>query len=268
MHDDFRLFHIKDKLELGLEYHYHEFDKIVIFISGSVTYMMEGTAYFLKPWDILLVGHDQVHRPIIDASAPYERIVLWINPNFLQQHSADGYSLSHCMELARARGFALIRMLAQERAEIIKLLYATESALASDEFAHDLLARTSLLQFLILLNRLADKDNTVQNPSAYMCDPKLSEILAYINNNLCADLSIDALSHKFFMSNSYLMHKFKAMTGYTAHSYITQKRLICSAELIKGGSPVVEASSASGFSDYSSFLRAFKKMFGCRPGEL
>ena len=75
--EDFRLFHIRDQVELELGYHYHEFDKIVVFLTGNVTYVVEGKAYFLKPWDILLVPHNQIHRPIIDPSEPYERIILW-----------------------------------------------------------------------------------------------------------------------------------------------------------------------------------------------
>ena len=62
LNEDFRLFHIRDKIELELNYHYHEFDKIVVFLSGRVTYVVESKAYFLNPWDIVLVPHGQIHR--------------------------------------------------------------------------------------------------------------------------------------------------------------------------------------------------------------
>ena len=75
--EDFRLFHIRDQVELELGYHYHEFDKIVVFLTGNVTYVVEGKAYFLKPWDILLVPHNQIHRPIIDPAAQKPRIIRW-----------------------------------------------------------------------------------------------------------------------------------------------------------------------------------------------
>ena len=42
--EDFRLFHIRDQVELELGYHYHEFDKIVVFLTGNVTYVVEGKA--------------------------------------------------------------------------------------------------------------------------------------------------------------------------------------------------------------------------------
>ena len=77
LREDFRLFHLKDSRAQKLDYHYHEFDKLVIFLGGKVTYVVEGVTYFLKPWDIVLIQHNLIHRPIIHAEEPYERAVLW-----------------------------------------------------------------------------------------------------------------------------------------------------------------------------------------------
>lgn len=268
LNEDFRLFHIRDQIELEFEYHYHEFDKLVVFLSGCVNYIMEGKSYFLKPWDILLVSHNQIHRPVIDPCEPYERIILWMNTDYLRSHSADGDDLLHCFALARSREFALIRPAVQDRHKIMQLLRETVDARNSRDFAHDLLSRTFFLQFMILLNRIAVKDATIENTDAYKCDPKFDEIIAYINDHLDENLSLDALCAKFFISKSYLMHRFKEMAGCTAHSYIQQKRLIHAAELIRSGMPVLLASSQCGFNDYSAFLRAFKKTFDTTPREL
>ena len=45
LHSDFKLFHIKDKKNQEFEFHYHDFNKVIIFLSGKVTYLIEGTAY-------------------------------------------------------------------------------------------------------------------------------------------------------------------------------------------------------------------------------
>ena len=70
---DFRLVHLKDSLAQKIDYHYHEFDKLVIFLGGKVTYVVEGVTYFLKPWDIVLIQHNLIHRPIIHA----EESMIW-----------------------------------------------------------------------------------------------------------------------------------------------------------------------------------------------
>ena len=54
--EQFRLFHLKDQTRKEFSYHYHDFHKVVIFISGKAAYHIEGKAYQLKPWDILLVN--------------------------------------------------------------------------------------------------------------------------------------------------------------------------------------------------------------------
>ena len=79
----FRLFHLKDTLAQKLQPHYHEFDKIILPLGGGVTYVVEGVAYFLKPWDMLLVQHNLIHRVAIDPDAPYERIVTTNSVSFL-----------------------------------------------------------------------------------------------------------------------------------------------------------------------------------------
>lgn len=268
LNEDFRLFHCRDQKELDFAYHYHEFDKLVVFLSGRVNYIMEGKSYYLQPWDILLVSHNQIHRPIIDPCEPYERIILWINTSYLLEHSTADDNLLQCFELALKRDFALIRPNAAMRHKIMQLLRDTEDALNSAEFAQDLLSRTYFLQFMILLNRISTLDATNQNTDTYKSDPKFDGIIAYINDNLDADLSLDSLCARFFISKSFLMHRFKEMAGCTAHSYIQQKRLLRSAELIREGTPVMTACSQCGFNDYSAFLRAFKKVFDTTPREL
>ena len=79
LNTNFKLFHLKDKKAQNFEFHYHDFNKIIIFISGKVTYHIEGKSYELKPWDILLINNHDIHKPVIDPSEAYERIIIWVN---------------------------------------------------------------------------------------------------------------------------------------------------------------------------------------------
>ena len=62
LNEQFRLFHLKDQTRKEFSYHYHDFHKVVIFISGKAAYHIEGKAYQLKPWDILLVNRHHLPR--------------------------------------------------------------------------------------------------------------------------------------------------------------------------------------------------------------
>ena len=87
--EDFRLFHLNDLNSRTYNFHHHDFLKIMILLSGNVTYVVEGRSYPLIPWDIVLVDRGQVHRPVVDTAQPYERILLYLSPSFLEKYSVS-----------------------------------------------------------------------------------------------------------------------------------------------------------------------------------
>ncbi len=264
--EDFRLFHLKDSRAQKLDYHYHEFDKLILMLGGRVTYLVEGVTYFLQPWDILLVQHNLIHRPIIDPSEPYERVVIWLGQDWLAARSDPGEALDACFDAARRRGFHLLRTGPERRLQYMGDIQRLEEALHSGEFGASRLADTLCQQILIQVNRDLLRDRTAQEETdSYRVDPKIEEVLRYISANLDGDLTVGALARRFYLSRYYLMHRFKSVTGYTIHQYISQKRLLQAGELIRSGLPVMKAAEQVGFSEYSTFLRAFRNTFHMNP---
>lgn len=268
LNEDFRLFHLKDSRAQKLEYHYHEFDKLVLFLGGKVTYTVEGVDYYLQPWDILLVQHNMIHLPVIEASEPYERIVIWLGREWLQSRSDPDAALDTCFHAARQQGFHLLRVDAEHRLRYMQVMQRLEEALCSSEFGASRLADTLCQQLLIEVNRDFLRRNTAAaEPNSFRRDPKIEEILQYIAAHLQEDLSVEQLSGNFYISRYYLMHRFKEVTGYTVHQYINQKRLLYAGELIRQGLPVMKAAEQAGFTEYSTFLRAFRNTFHVSPRE-
>ncbi|WP_040213915.1 AraC family transcriptional regulator [Clostridium polynesiense] len=262
---DFELFHIKDQKSMEFDYHHHDFHKIVVFISGKVTYYIEGKAYVLKPWDILLVGNTEIHKPSIDSSEVYERIVLWVYPEFLEKNNTKLSNLMACFNKAREEEYHLIRMSRDKVNTIKALLKDLEEAKHSSDFAGDILKNSLFIQFIIQLNRIFLNTDSSKEVKEIEYDENISSIINYINSHLDEELSIDSLSTKFYMSRYYLMHKFKKETGTSLYSFIIQKRLILAKSLIRQGLPMFQVAAQSGFGDYSTFVRAFKKRFGMSP---
>lgn len=265
LNDDFRLFNLHDQKEININLHLHDFCKIIIFISGSVTYYIEGTAYRLKPWDILLVNRDTIHKPLIDTNAPYKRMILWLKPSFLQKHSNTNSNLATCFELAQQRQFHLLRMSPKLQLTIKSLISQINTAYHEQSFGHDLLTNSLLLQFIIYLNRISLENSLTPADIDIEYDETINKILQYIDTNITEDLSIEQLSSVFFLSKYYLMRKFKQHTGFSIHQYVLQKRLIAANQLLRAGKPVITACLESGFNDYANFTRAFKKMYGLSP---
>lgn len=266
LHEDFRLFHLRDSRAQEVDYHYHEFDKVVLFLGGKVTYMVEGVTYFLKPWDILLIRRSMIHRPIIDPGQPYERVVIWLGRDYLAQRSDPGAALDECFETVREQGFHLLRPTPDRRLAYMDTIQALEAALRSQEFGAQRLSDLLCQQLMIGLNRDLRSSATAREvPESYRVDQKIEEILRYIAENLQEDLSVEALSKRFFLSRYYLMHRFKAVTGYTLHQYIRQKRILRAGELLRADTPVMKAAEQVGYTEYSTFLRAFQATFHVSP---
>jgi AraC-like DNA-binding protein len=265
LNEDFLFFKLRDKKKNEFEFHYHDFNKIIIFISGEVTYIIEGKSYKLKPWDIILVGRNDLHLPIISETATYERMILWLNPVFLQEHNKNNCNLLNCFELAKERKLNLIRTSKMDINSIKQNLTDLESAILDNSFGCDVLKNALFIELMVKINRLFLGMDLNKNMDDIQFDPRIEDILSYINLNLDADLSIDFLSNKFYLNKYYLMHLFKQETGYTLYSYIQKKRAIKAADLIKNGIQAGEVCSLCGFGDYSTFVRTFKKEFKLSP---
>ena len=257
--EDFRLFHINDQTKKDFSYHYHDFHKIIVFISGKVTYHIEGKAYHLKPRDILLVSQGAIHKPEIDPSVPYERYIFWIRDDLSCQE------LNTCFQKANDRSFNLVRADSALQERLKDLLPEIEQTLQNKHFGDTVLRNALFTQFMIYINRIFLRTSSSPDKKTYSSDTQVEQLLKYINRNLSENLTIDQLANRFFFSKYHMMRKFKNETGYTIHNYITSKRLLMARSLISQGMPVMKAAQASGFHDYTTFVRAYKKQFGKAP---
>lgn len=261
LEQDFRLFHIKDQTKREFSYHYHDFHKVIIFLSGKAAYHIEGKSYYLKPWDILLVNRHAIHKPEIDFSVPYERFVLWISDDI------KSTELLRCFQKAIDRSYNLIRLDSDTQEKLKQLLYELEAALKDEKFGSDLLGSALFTQFMVYVNRIFLEKQYIYDARSYSSDSQIEELLRYINHNLTEDLSIETLARKYYLSKYHMMRKFKEETGYTIHNYIISKRLLLARTKISEGIPILKAAQLSGFSDYTTFSRAYKKQFGTAPSQ-
>lgn len=262
---DFEFFHYKNEPGMEIGYHNHDFYEIFFFISGNVTYLIEGTSYRLKAGDILLVNNRELHKPVIEEGQPYERIVLWLNPELLKRQSMDGTDLTDCFESSSKLRHNLLRPEGEQSTLFKSILGRLEKAISNSSYGSSILQSLYVTEFIVCLNK-AFKDfpeNTAEVDVGY--NEKISSIISYINENLDSELSLDFISEKFYVSKYHLLREFKKYAGYTIHKYIRKKRLIKAKALLREGMQVSEVYIRCGFGDYSNFIRSFKQAYGLSP---
>lgn len=266
--EPFRVFHLRDNVSGEMSLHYHDFDKIIVFWGGKVNYMIEGCYYELKPRDIVLVGHGQIHRPVIDNQVPYERSILYISTEYLRRYLTQEYDPSLCFARAASEKSYVLRLPEAVRAEAERTLLRLERCSAGKQYGYELEMQLLFLTFMLEINRIVEGGRGFReiSPEAVF-NQKIVEILNYIGEHLTGEISVDGLADRFYVSKYHLMRTFKKETGYTIHRYITEKRMILAKEKLLSGSPAVKVSEECGYSDYSTFLRAFSQNTGMTPSE-
>ncbi len=259
---DYKLFHLRDTLGTKPDYHYHEFHKILLLISGSGSYVVDGKRYLLQPGDVVLVGRGCVHRPEFEQNAPYERYILYIDPEFLERYSDTECKLSACFS---SKSGHILRLNQPMQQELFSATERLEQELGSTEFGHTLLSRESLLRLVVQIGRFQRQENLPSPAPIITESDRILEILAYLDANLTEDLSIDHLAEQFYLSKYHMMRLFRRETGCTIHSYLTQRRLMLARDYIRRGFKTTDACFRSGFRSYCAFTRAYSKHYGTTP---
>ena len=260
--ENFRLFHLKSKGGTQVEYHYHEFCKILLLISGGGGYYVDGQRYLLQSGDIVLLDAHSIHRPELEADSPYERIILYISPEYLQRQSTADCNLQSVFSGENGH---VLRLPEDRKQKLFRMAAALERDLGEDAFGREIFSSAQLLRFLVELGRSRENPET-SGPSPIMPQSqRIVEILRYIDDHLSEDLDAETIAKAFFISKYHMMRQFRQETGTTVHLYITQKRLVKARELMDSGMRATEACYRCGWRSYSSFTRAYGKHLGTTP---
>jgi AraC-like DNA-binding protein len=260
--ENFRLFHLQSSHHAKVDFHYHEFCKLVLLVSGRGAYTVDGQRYLLRPGDTVIVGSRSIHRPELEDGSLYERIIIYISPEFLQKESTPDCDLA---EIFSGKYGHVLRPGEVGRKKIFTQAQELERELSADGYGRGLLSNTALLRLLVRIGREQRREET-QNPQpVHSANPRVRALMDYIDAHLAEDLDIDALAENFYVSKFHMMRQFNRETGMTIHGYLSQKRLLHARELIARGMRATEACYRSGWRSYSSFTRAYGKHFGTTP---
>ena len=260
--EDYRLFHLRSDGGTRPEFHYHEFCKILMLVSGSGGYTVDGQRYVLQPGDVVLVGSRSVHRPEFEPGTIYERIILYISPEFLARSSVPGCDLCECFSAARGH---VLRPEEPERKKLFALAASLERELAEDGYGRVILSNSAVLRLLVSIGRELRRTDAPRPGPVTPGNERVVAIVRYLDRHLTEDICIDALAEQFYLSKYHMMRLFRRETGTTIHGYLTERRLGLARELMRGGMSATDACFRSGWRSYSSFTRAYGKRFGSTP---
>lgn len=259
--------HYKNSDLDSVKEHNHNFYELFCLISGQVTYFVDDKTYQLKKGDILLIPQFTNHgAKIKDVKETYDRIVLWINPWYLQTISTRNTDLTTCFDDKEMKNY-LLSFEPAKRYQIIKNLKNLIEESNAKRYGKDLIVESTLKQLLVELNRhkiLYVKKNSESKNGI----KNVEKVLDYVNEHYIEELSLEMLSEKFFISKYHLSREFAKLSGVQFHKYVIQKRLALSKKLLISGEKPTNIYMHCGFKNYASFFRAFKQTYGISPKEI
>lgn len=260
--DDYRLFHLSEPQKGKIDYHFHEFCKLLLLRSGSGGYWIEGQRYTLQPGDMVLIGSHCVHKPDFEVDAPYERIIIYISPEFLRRQSSADCDLEAVFSGSRGH---ILRLKDNAWRRLFRLASRLEGELSGEGYGRIILSNGMLLRLIVEIGRELATQAPVQAGPLTPRNQRVVDMLRYMEEHLGEDISIDTLANRFYISKYHMMRLFRQETGQSVHDYLTDRRLLRAKELMTKGVSATESCYRAGFRTYSSFTRAYAKRFGTTP---
>ncbi|GAF63413.1 AraC family transcriptional regulator [Alkalihalobacillus trypoxylicola] len=262
----FYLNHTKTEKPVDVATHIHDCYELFYFISGDLTYYIEGQAYQLSPHDMILTNSKELHRIVFNSSHTYERKFIHFTSEYISAYQIDEYNMLSHIENRKLGHFNRIPASFVKNAGIDTLWENIEKASREQSLETPILIKSYFIQLLIKINNQIAQYNNKEELRKH--DDKIIAILEYINKNLEEKITLDLLEQQFYVNKYYLCHIFKKSTGFTVIEYITYKRIMKASELLTSGYSALDASHSVGFHDYSAFYKAFKKITGVSPKQL
>lgn len=259
----FEIFHYKDPRMETVPVHHHDFYEMYFYLSGNIQFMVEDRTYALEPGDILLVSPDRLHRAIAAPSVSDERIVLWIDRNFLAGLHEPGEDLSRCFKT----GLDHLRPMPVESADIQAMAMELVNEYYGKKYCASLAALGLFIRLMVEINRVA-VSGAEEIDDELSAQTLVSKVLSYIGAHYAENITLDSLASRFYVSKYHLSHEFSDAVGTSVYKYIILKRLVAARQLIAGGMSPGDACHECGYRDYANFYRAFVSLYGEKPGSI
>ena len=93
----------------------------------------------------------------------------------------------------------------------------------------------------------------------------LDQVMVYVERHLSEKITLAEVARHLYVSESTITQAFRKRMDVSFYRCVTQRRLISAKALIEKGMTLESVAEQVGFSDYSSFFRAFKQEYGISP---
>ena len=265
--EDYEIYEKRGAPTGAVRLHYHDFYEVIYVMEGEFSSLVDNRTYNLKRGDFLLIGRNVMHNYhyVEGKHENSRRIVLWISEGMLEGLSEGEQDLCGCFSGRRDCAYHFPVYYEEILKNLLVKTAMTEIPDLEGAEGKRLFDKAQLILFFVYLNELCSRDSFYFTKEESIHHELVQRVNEYIEEHMSETILVEDLAGCVHMSKYYFLRRFKELTGMTVHSYLNNKRLMYSCEGLKEGMTIGEVWGKCGFSDYSSFLRNFRKEYGMSP---
>lgn len=264
-HDDLWSFEGKN-----VPIHWHNDLEINLIREGEAVFQVYQKSYRVRTGDGFLLNRNVPHSCSSPGNEHVRYSTILVRPDFLYGDFGSDVERKCFQPFLQNSAIPCIYLTGfdENGKEILQKLNQVEEAFDRKRFCYELKIKGLLCEAFAMILYGHRQELTKFVPANLQELERLEKMLNYLNMHFTEVISLQDLADQVHLSREVCCRLFKKMTGKTITGYLEEYRVNKSFSLVQSGQySMTQITEMVGFSNPSRFASAFRKRFGCNPGE-
>lgn len=264
-HDDLWSFEGKN-----VPIHWHNDLEINLIREGEAVFQVYQKSYRVRTGEGFLLNRNVPHSCSSPGNEHVRYSTILVRPDFLYGDFGSDVERKCFQPFLQNSAIPCIYLTGfdENGKEILQKLNQVEEAFERKRFCYELKIKGLLCEAFAMILYGHRQELTKFVPANLQELERLEKMLNYLNMHFTEVISLQDLADQVHLSREVCCRLFKKMTGKTITGYLEEYRVNKSFSLVQSGQySMTQITEMVGFSNPSRFASAFRKQFGCNPGE-
>lgn len=264
-HDDLWSFEGKN-----VPIHWHNDLEINLIREGEAVFQVYQKSYRVRTGEGFLLNRNVPHSCSSPGNEHVRYSTILVRPDFLYGDFGSDVERKCFQPFLQNSAIPCIYLTGfdENGKEILQKLNQVEEAFDRKRFCYELKIKGLLCEAFAMILYGHRQELTKFVPANMQELERLEKMLNYLNMHFTEVISLQDLADQVHLSREVCCRLFKKMTGKTITGYLEEYRVNKSFSLVQSGQySMTQITEMVGFSNPSRFASAFRKRFGCNPGE-
>lgn len=264
-HDDLWSFEGKN-----VPIHWHNDLEINLIREGEAVFQVYQKSYRVRTGEGFLLNRNVPHSCSSPGNEHVRYSTILVRPDFLYGDFGSDVERKCFQPFLQNSAIPCIYLTGfdENGKEILQKLNQVEEAFDRKRFCYELKIKGLLCEAFAMILYGHRQELTKFVPANLQELERLEKMLNYLNMHFTEVISLQDMADQVHLSREVCCRLFKKMTGKTITGYLEEYRVNKSFSLVQSGQySMTQITEMVGFSNPSRFASAFRKRFGCNPGE-